>query len=388
MPDIVAIQTQPAPLEQLDALPDALDGSWGSNRQTQDLCQFEAFNDLEAIQVWLGEFADSPQTYRNYRKEAERLLLWAVTQRQKPLSGLMREDFQAYQAFLADPQPEAYWCGPRAPRYTEQWRPFQGPLSASSQRQALIVVNALLSYLVDGGYLKANPLSLVRRRNRTLRPEVAESFSQERYLDQTTWGHLKDYIANLPQDTPREIQRFERTRFLFHFLYLLAPRVSEVASHPMNSIRESRGRWWWFALGKGSKLAKVPVSDEMLDALMRYRAFLGLTGLPDPDDRSPMLRSLKGTSGISANMVYRIVKETVTAAADTIEQKAPVSAAKLRKASTHWFRHTAVTHADDAGVNLKYLQASARHEKVETTAIYQHAEDYRWHEAWKKLNYD
>tara|TARA_E500000305_G_scaffold108525_1_gene111127 strand:- start:27730 stop:28095 length:366 start_codon:yes stop_codon:yes gene_type:complete len=121
---------------------------------------------------------------------------------------------------------------------------------------------------------------------------------------------------------------------------------------------------------------------------MRYRAFLGLTGLPDPDDRSPMLRSLKGTVGISANMVYRIVKETVTAAADAIEQSAPVSAAKLRKASTHWFRHTAVTHADDVGVNLKYLQASARHEKVETTAIYQHAEDHRWHEAWKKLRYD
>ena len=337
--------------------------------------------------MWLDEFADSPQTYRNYRKEAERLLLWAVTQRQKPLSGLMREDFQAYQGFLADPQPAAYWCGPRAPRYTDAWRPFKGPLGHSSQRQALIVINALLSYLVDGGYLKANPLSLVRRRHRTLQPDAKETFSQERYLDQATWGHLKAYIAALPQETERQIQRFERTRFLFHFLYLLAPRVSEVASHPMNSIRENRGRWWWFALGKGQKRAKVPVSDEMLDALMRYRAFLGLTALPDPDDLSPMLRSLKGTKAISANMVYRIVKQTVTAAAEAIEDAAPVSAAKLRKASTHWLRHTAVTHADDAGVNLKYLQASARHEKVETTAIYQHAEDYIWHEAWQRLRF-
>tara|TARA_R110002094_G_scaffold76108_1_gene83305 strand:+ start:52 stop:801 length:750 start_codon:yes stop_codon:yes gene_type:complete len=249
------------------------------------------------------------------------------------------------------------------------------------------VINALLSYLVDGGYLKANPLSLVRRRHRTLQPDAKETFSQERYLDQATWGHLKAYIAALPQETERQIQRFERTRFLFHFLYLLAPRVSEVASHPMNSIRENRGRWWWFALGKGQKRAKVPVSDEMLDALMRYRAFLGLTALPDPDDLSPMLRSLKGTKAISANMVYRIVKQTVTAAAEAIEDAAPVSAAKLRKASTHWLRHTAVTHADDAGVNLKYLQASARHEKVETTAIYQHAEDYIWHEAWQRLRF-
>lgn len=387
MPDLRPIPAQPVPLEGLATLPDSLDGSWGSNRQVQDLCQFDAFNDLEAIRVWLGEFADSPQTFRNYRKEAERLLLWAVTQRQKPLSGLMREDFQAYQAFLADPQPAAFWCGPRAPRFSDAWRPFKGPLSRSSQRQALIVVNALLSYLVDGGYLKANPLSLVRRRNKSLRPDVTEALAQERYLDQATWGHLKAYIAALPQDTEREIQRFERVRFMFHFLYLLAPRASEVASHPMNSIRESRGRWWWFALGKGQKMAKVPVSDEMLDALMRYRDFLGLTALPDPDDLSPLLRNLKGGKGISANMVYRIVKETVTAAADAIEHTAPASAAKLRKASTHWLRHTAVTHADDAGVNLKYLQASARHEKVETTAIYQHAEDHRWHDAWKKLSY-
>ena len=101
----------------------------------------------------------------------------------------------------------------------------------------------------------------------------------------------------LPQGTRREIEQFERVRFLFHFLFLLAPRVSEVASHSMNSFREFRGKWWWFVEGKGGKRAKVPVNDEMLDALMRYRRFLGLDDLPQEDDTSPIFRSIKGTSG-------------------------------------------------------------------------------------------
>ncbi|MEM1155620.1 MAG: site-specific integrase, partial [Pseudomonadota bacterium] len=236
-------------------------------------------------------------------------------------------------------------------------------------------------------YLRGNPLSLIRRRNKKLTPTSSEALVPERYLDQETWNYLKEYIANLPQETAREIEHYERTRFLFHFLYLLAPRVSEIANHPMNSFREHRGRWWWFVQGKGSKRAKVPVSDEMLDALMRYRRFLGLDDLPADDDTSPALCSIKGTKAVSGNMVYRLVKDVVVAAAESIERGAPASARKLRRASTHWFRHTSVTHGDDAGIGLKYIQASARHDKIETTTIYQHADDHRWHDEWQRLQY-
>ncbi|MAV29416.1 MAG: integrase [Cycloclasticus sp.] len=385
--DLVVFSEHPVPFDGLAVLPAQLDGSRGDNRLPQTHCQIQAVNDWQAIQCWLAEFDGSPQTHRNYRKEAERLLLWAVKQRHKPISGLLREDFQAYQAFLLDPQPAAYWCGPRAARYTANWRPFKGPLSEASRRQSLIVINALLAYLVDAGYLRGNPLSLIRRRNKLLTPQTGEAVAQERFLDQETWGHLKGYIAALPQGTQREIEHFERTRFLFHFLYLLAPRVSEVASHSMNSFREFRGKWWWFVEGKGGKRAKVPVNNEMLDALMRYRRFLGLEDLPAADDTSPVLRSIKGNKGVSDNMVYRLVKDIAQAAADRIEAESPLQARRLRKASCHWFRHTAVTHGDDSGIGIKYIQASARHEKLETTALYQHAEDHRWHDEWQRLRF-
>jgi site-specific recombinase XerD len=86
-------------------------------------------------------------------------------------------------------------------------------------------------------------------------------------------------------------------------------------------------------------------------------------------------------------MIYRLVKSTVAQAADKLESVSPHRAVKLRSASTHWLRHTAVTHGDDAGISLKYLNRSARHDKLETTAIYQHAEDLLWHNAWQRHQY-
>lgn len=369
------------------ACPEDLDGRHGVNRRHGGFCQIEATQDAEAIACWLREFEGSPQTFRNYRKEAERLLLWSVTQCGKPLSSLMREDLQTYQAFLADPQPRAFWCGPGAPRTSGAWRPFRGPLSPASQRQTLIVINALFSYLVEAGYLAGNPLSLIRRRHKVLQPEVKEAVGVERFLDQETWWYLKRFLQDLPRETSRQKAHFERNRFLFYFLYLLAPRVSEAAGATMGSFYETRGKWWWQITGKGQKTARVPVSEEMLEALIRYRQFLGLSDLPANGDASPLLRSLKGTSDITANMVYRIVKAVLRAAADAIIEEAPRAADKLRRASTHWLRHTAITHGDDAGVSLKHLKRSARHEKIETTVAYQHAEDEVWHEDWSKHRY-
>lgn len=357
------------------------------NRNTDGLCHIDATNDVEAITSWLDEFSDSPETWRNYRKEAERLLLWASITLNKTLSGLTREDFRAYQSFLANPTPGELWCGPRAERNSPMWKPFRGPLKPSSQKQAMIVINALLSYLVQAGYLCGNPLSLIRRRAQSIKNNKDNAIAIERFLDSETWEYLKTYIRNMPQSTAPQKSRYERIRFLFHFLYLLAPRVSEVCSHTMNSFREYRGKWWWFALGKGNKFAKVPINNEMLDALIRYRQFLGHSDFPDVDDDTPLLRSVSGQKSVTSSTVYRLVKSVVQGAADAWQHENPQKAEKLRRASTHWFRHTSITHQDDAGVALKYLNRNARHSKLETTAIYQHAEDDSWHDETQKHVY-
>lgn len=371
----------PQPLERL-WIPVELDGRHGSNRaRNVSGRQISADNDLQAIQTWLAEFRDSPQTQRHYRKESERLLLWSIMERNKPLSGLTREDLTLYEDFLTDPQPRERWCGTVGSRYSEHWRPFRGPLSPSSRRTALLIINALFSYLVEAGYLVGNPLALMRKRGcggDPRRPAI------ERYLEYPQWQALLDTVERMPTDTERQRQHYERSRFLLALLYLLGPRVSEIANQAMGSFVEVRGRWWWHVTGKGNRQGRVPVNQDMLEALQNYRRFLGMTPLPLPGDSQPLVMNLGGTTGITSNMIYRIIKVLVNRAAEQLASLDPYQAEKLRHASTHWFRHTSLTHQADAGIDLNYLQRNARHAKMDTTSLYLHAEESRWHEAMER----
>jgi hypothetical protein len=108
--------------------------------------------DLDAIRARFARFADKQTTFDNYRKEAERLLLWSLVQLGKPLSSLTHEDCLRYQRFLADPQPAVIRIanagaggGRKHPRGDARWRPFYGPLSPASIHQATVILNVLLS---------------------------------------------------------------------------------------------------------------------------------------------------------------------------------------------------------------------------------------------------
>lgn len=57
---------------------------------------------------------------------------------------------------------------------------------------------------------------------------------------------------------------------------------------------------------------------------------------------------------------------------------------KITQVSTHWFRHTGLTHQLDNGIDLRYVNKNARHSKMETTSIYLHTEDDNWHEEMMK----
>ena len=109
----------------------------------------------EAIQAWLRLRIEGSHTWHAYRKEAERFLLWAVMQRRKALSSLDGDDCVAYRDFLASPGIE--WTGPRnAQRWSEAWRPFEGPLAVRSAATAITIVRTLCEWLVRRHYLDSN----------------------------------------------------------------------------------------------------------------------------------------------------------------------------------------------------------------------------------------
>jgi hypothetical protein len=146
---------------EIARFPSELSGEKGSNRADVGRVKIEAQNDVDAIKTWLARFVNTSSSYSNYRKEAERLLLWSIIECKKPISSLTHDDLQTYQRFLADPQPREQWLakpGRKWPRFDPEWRPFVGPLSATSQRQSITILNTLFSWLVKIGYLASNPL--------------------------------------------------------------------------------------------------------------------------------------------------------------------------------------------------------------------------------------
>jgi hypothetical protein len=147
-------------------VPPELDGRAGRHRAPLDQCRLAAQTDHEAIGAWLAakcvQAQDAPgelsPTQRSYRKEAERLLLWAVLERRTALSSLGSEDAAAYRQFLGDPP--AAWCGPRHnQRWSPLWRPLEGPLAPTAVRQAMAILRSLFAFLMRENYLLRNPFA-------------------------------------------------------------------------------------------------------------------------------------------------------------------------------------------------------------------------------------
>jgi hypothetical protein len=94
------------PWERL-AVPGEFDGSRGAFRAPKSTCRLSADNDYEAVQGWWLALHESTATQSAYRKEAERLILWAIVERGRALSSLMTEDAVAYRTFLRRPAPRS-----------------------------------------------------------------------------------------------------------------------------------------------------------------------------------------------------------------------------------------------------------------------------------------
>jgi len=340
-----------------------------------------ATSDAEAVSRWLAEYRGSPRTLAAYRREAERLLLW-LDEQALGLAEVRRDHLEAFEAFLANPRPRGRWVGPPRPRQAEDWRPFRGPLSPASRRQSLVILQGMFSWLAEAGWVAHNPFRLMRDKRRRLDNRQG---GIERYLEAPLWGWLWDWLGRPVEEGASPRVRFEwaRRRFVFGFAYLLAPRIAEMSAARMGDFRRREGRWWWEVVGKGSKAARIPVPPDMVTLLIEWRGELGLAGEPQPDDDSPLLRALDGRRGLGDNRLYRLIRETFREAAAMLEQEqgdaARPWALRLRQATPHWLRHTALTHQAQAGVELRYLAATARHARLDTTARYLHAEAEEWH---------
>jgi site-specific recombinase XerD len=357
-------------------LPHEVDGSEGTFRAPRATCTLDASNDYEAVQTWLA-LHESPATQRTYRKEAERLILWAIVERGRALSSLTTEDAIAYRAFLRHPSPRGRWIGPVRPRKSPEWRPFNGSLSARSVAHALSILGALFRWLVEQRYVLANPFSGVKVRG----GNAVSALDASHAFTEGEWALTCTIADGLEWSYGWAAPAAQRLRFLLDFGYATGLRASELISATLGQVEtDARGDHWLRVTGKGNKLARVALPPLAWEAIATYLAERGLPVTPvrwRPE--TPLIGSLEADSGaaISSARLWGVLRRFFRLAADAIEADHPPLAEKLRRASPHWMRHTHATHALGRGAELTTVRDNLRHASVSTTSIYLHSDEVK-----------
>ncbi|WP_058034884.1 site-specific integrase [Burkholderia pseudomallei] len=386
-PALQPVPGAPADVVPLEALrvPAALDGSTGLNRAPLPAHQAELNTDLQAVHAWIAiRGARSDATRRAYRREAERLLLWAIVVKGKPLSSLNTMDCAEYlDGFLRDPQPAERWIGRgRVERFDPAWRPFVGPLSARSRDTARRILNAMGAWLVGQQYLRVNPFGGL-----PAAPAVALD-TTGRTLTRAQWQYvlqtvLRPVPAFTTEHTTNEAAQ-ARDAFLLLFAYATGLRRAELAAATTGALTRTAldgaldDAWSLRVMGKGRRARTVPMPRRLIDALraqLRSRP-VPLTLETAPPD-TPLIAHLVTGEALHPDVVGRLFKAIFARAAEQLAIAYPNAAADLRRASTHWLRHTFANHGLDAGTDIRDMQELLGHASLGTTTRYTKADAAR-----------
>jgi integrase len=331
------VQVAIVPIERLAAPTDERSGRQGANRAAPHRCKLQAREDLAAVQAWLAAQQPDSNTWRAYRREGERFLLWSLFERRKALSSLDGDDCAAYREFLAAPGPQ--WVGRRhTPRWSEAWRPMEGPLGAASRRTAEAIVRSLCEWLRRQHYLESNPWEDVERR------PAAPSSAAERVLAPPEWDLLLAWLDDLKPSAAQA-----RLRFLLHFAVHSGLRLSQLAAARVSwfavagsSVQEPA--WTILTPGIPGRVQALPLPIETLRLWSAYAQFRGLQ--PDPrhnPPETPVLSHLRAEQALSPTRIHDILADAFERCSLASYPGKHAAADRIRRASTEWLRRTGVS---------------------------------------------
>ncbi|WP_321820863.1 MULTISPECIES: site-specific integrase [unclassified Burkholderia] len=328
--------------------------------------------DIRHILTWINQAdVDSEHTRKSYYREAIRFLVWLQHRRGHfvRLREASGEEAVAYRQFLEQPYPiPPALCV----RYGLTGSPWKKPLQGSSVAQATTILSGLYESLRrtpdEHGrpILELNPF-FTRRRKRS--DDVTRP--RERALTVEQWHAVLETIESLEDEQHRV-----RCRWMFMLAYYTYLRSHELAKLLMADFRRlpsAPGRWTLWVVGKGGTRAEISVPPPLITELIAYRRYHGLSDFPTTGDESPAILSMRPrisdgvTKPMSPSAMYLIFKVLFTRAAE----RHPEHAESLKRASTHWMRHTGITLTLDSGlVDRRFVQKQARHASSQTTDRY------------------
>jgi integrase/recombinase XerD len=205
-------------------------------------------------------------------------------------------------------------------------------------------IKSLFSYGVKVGYLEINIGNYIKC------PRVKEKLA-ERILSESDCLKLIEAAST------------DRDRALLCLMYGCGLRVSEVCSLTWSDLQSCREGGKCTVFGKGDKTRVVLIPSSVWQLLMKLRTRRANRVRP-LDMSVPRLIDAVFVSRtgrpLERTMVFRIVKDCA--------KRSGVS----EKASCHWLRHSHASHAIESGCNLRLLQQSLGHSKLETTERYLH----------------
>jgi site-specific recombinase XerD len=360
---------------------------------------------------FLLENTHAENKFKTYRAELTSFFIWAFNIEGISLSKVQRPHIAKYIEWAKNPPKEFIGtsqvaqfiliksAGVYAPN--PKWRPFvkRAPknshiesidipynLSPVAIQNKLSCLSSFFYYLNDVEYCDTNPAALFMRRKLIGKLAIASKSDNEiKALSKLQWS----YVYSTAQDLTKEDPKYERTLFLLSLMYSCYLRISEVSARPGFSpvmsqftINPQDNSWSFFVpQSKGGKSGKVMVSNELLNALKRYRLHLGMTELPSRTEVSPLfVRHVKGKTGrdsgiINANLGIRQVRSELEyvfqcASDKLLADNLEIDADEVKNSSAHTIRHTGITHDIENGRPLSHVQKDARHNSIETTSQY------------------
>ena len=358
--DVAACSGRPmiATLERL-TLPAHLDGSMLPHGSMMYGLRIDARNDLDAIQMWLVEVANCAGSFRSYRLEAERCLLWSTIERGKPLGALNDEDIRDYARFLLDPQPGERWrCEGNPRRDDDSWRPFRRPLSPRSRDRALGIVASLFRWLEIRGYLPENPWHRAGLASRTVdKKDAAPAIVMERRASIATaveWSYVRKALDALEAGDECEGLR---TRTILYLAYFADLKTGEICSLRTSSIRVlSSGPtvvWTLDIESRPSEIREIILLPPVQKVLEKHLASRGImVGSSIPEADAPVIASSRdlpywqdAEPNLSAESTRSSTRLVFLQAAELAHAGGDITAARrLSGATIHWFKHAFEVH--------------------------------------------
>ncbi|GIC77712.1 site-specific integrase [Moritella sp. F3] len=364
---------------------------------------------------YLSENYHNANNHKSIRNELCLFLNWTWQVQRKLVKDLTRKDIPKFIDFCNSPpfdlissvagvpitinEPKerlSEWT----PCLNPNWKPFvnqkakQGlayqRLPATMHKQ-LSIISSFFLYLNDLEYTISNPAAIALRR---LNPSnVAnlgiEDNDRDKALSQMQVNCIFELLEYLVEENP---EKYERSRFLFYLLVLAYPRRSEIAARPTHSPTFSDFRrhkagdktYYTFFIprSKGSKSRSVIVSDMLLEALKRYRTFLGLNPLPlaDEIDVPLFIRHQVATHGrqvgvlnsnLGAEQISALVQELFELAANVLIEKGEIEeASELRLHSCHSLRHVGISNDLYSGRPPSEVMKCSGHSSYSALEIY------------------